>query len=68
MDSENYNFYKVWIWKMRRLGVSEALEDEVTTTWPCQQHGRPNELKLHHDTYRTRLLSWNMGQQRRAEL
>ena len=42
MDSEDYNVYNVWI---RR--VSEALENEVTTTRPCQQHGRPNELKLH---------------------
>ena len=32
---------------MHRLGVKEALEDEVATTWPRQQHGLPNESKLH---------------------
>ena len=47
MDSEDYNVYNVWMWEMRRLGASEALEDEVTTKWPCQQHGRPNETKLY---------------------
>ena len=45
-DSEDYNVYHVcqWIWEMRRLGVQEVLEDEITTTWPRQQHGWPNEL------------------------
>ena len=31
--------------RLHRLRVSEALEDKVTTRWPCLQHGRPNELK-----------------------
>ena len=43
MDSEDYNFYNVWTWEMCRWEYKE----EVTTTWPRQEHDRPNELKLH---------------------